>query len=143
MNEPIVFFAHGIPKGQPRPKAFSRGGHARVYDPGTAEGWKGAVAVGWKDRPLSCNPLPDAPLHLELLFAMPRPKGHLNSKGIIKESSPDWHTSTPDVDNMAKAVMDALTHLSAWRDDALVAKLTVEKRYGSPTGCLIRITPLT
>ena len=41
--------APGIPKGQPRPRAFSRNGHARVFDPGTAEGWKSAVAVAAQD----------------------------------------------------------------------------------------------
>ena len=38
MTTPISFTVLGDPKGQPRPKAFSRGGHAAVYDPGTAEG---------------------------------------------------------------------------------------------------------
>jgi len=33
-------FARGAPKGQPRPRAFSREGKASVYDPGTAEGLK-------------------------------------------------------------------------------------------------------
>ena len=35
----------GDPKGQPRPRAFARGGKARVYDPHTAEGWKSQVAA--------------------------------------------------------------------------------------------------
>ncbi len=30
-------FIKGIPKGQPRVRAFVRGRHAGVYDPGTAD----------------------------------------------------------------------------------------------------------
>ena len=66
----IAFFAAGLPKGQPRPRAFSRGGHARVYDPGTAEGWKASVALAARDE------LPPAPLEgalsVSLRFYMPR-----------------------------------------------------------------------
>ena len=38
-------FVHGEPKAQPRAKAFARNGRAGIYDPGTAEGWKGAIAA--------------------------------------------------------------------------------------------------
>lgn len=45
----IQFRVYGVPKGQPRPKAFARnfGGkwQARVYDPGTAESFKSAIAA--------------------------------------------------------------------------------------------------
>lgn len=36
-----------------------------------------------------------------------------------------------DVDNFAKATLDALTTAGAWIDDAQVARLTVEKRFAS------------
>ncbi len=35
----------GEPKGQPRGRAVSIAGHARVYDPKTAEGWKSLIAA--------------------------------------------------------------------------------------------------
>ena len=36
----------------------------------------------------------------------------------------------PDVDNYAKAVMDAMTDAGVWDDDAQVAQLTATKRWG-------------
>jgi Holliday junction resolvase RusA-like endonuclease len=42
-----------------------------------------------------------------------------------------------------KAVLDALTTLGVWKDDALVACMTVRKRYGERPGCAITITTLT
>ena len=40
---PIIFFAAGSPKGQPRVRAFVRGNHAGVYDPGTANEFKTSI----------------------------------------------------------------------------------------------------
>jgi Holliday junction resolvase RusA-like endonuclease len=138
----ITITAHGTPKGQPRPKAFSRGGHARIYDPGTAEGWKGQIALA--ARGLIPAPL-EGPLAVTMQFAMPRPKSHYTKAGL-RTSAPKYHTGTPDADNLAKAVMDALTQLSAWRDDSQVAVLAVCKRYtafdGQPAGVVIQIENL-
>lgn len=138
MMTPIQFFAQGIPKGQPRPKAFARGGHAAVYDPGTAEGWKGQVALAAK--PFLKSLLADhPPLTLKLDFWMPRPKGHYGAKGL-KLNAPKYHTGKPDADNLAKAVMDALTQLGIWKDDAIVVDLRVKKYYAVfATGCTISI----
>ncbi len=145
MMAPIRFFAVGEPRGQPRPKAFSRSGFTRVYDPGTAEGWKGQVAIAAKDF-LPAIPL-SGPLcvHLELYF--PRPKGHYGTgkrAGTLKSSAPGYHTSTPDADNCAKAITDALTTLRMWKDDSFVAHLIVRKLYddGRGPGCLIEIREL-
>ena len=136
--------ALGIPKGQPRPRAFVRGGRAAVYDSGTAEGWKGAVAV-------ACAPLSGRGLHqclaLSLTFYMPRPKSHYTSNGELKPAAPRFlNDKKPDVDNLAKAVMDALTGIHAWLDDDQVSELMVRRQYeqpGSfPPGCVIRIAEL-
>lgn len=137
----IEFFAEGLPKGQPRPRAFSRGGHAAVYDPGTAEGWKGQIAIAAQPH------LPNAPIvcpvSLELWFAMPRPKSHFRTRidgyGLLKDDAPTWHIGKPDCDNLAKAVLDALTTLRMWADDALVASLSVSKVYGERPGCSVKI----
>lgn len=139
----IRFYVAGIPKGQPRPKAFARGGHAAVYDPGTAEGWKGQVALAAKPF-LGHQPVLDLPLSLRLEFYMPRPKGHYiastPARGI-RESAPGYQTGKPDADNLAKAVMDALTQLNVWRDDSLVSDLRVRKLFddGRGPGCIIEI----
>lgn len=141
MMQPIQFFVEGLPKGQPRPKAFVRGGHAAVYDPGTAEGWKGQVAVAARAF------LPPAPilgpLKLTLGFWLPRPKAHyLTGKraGELRNDAPLFHTGKPDADNFAKAVMDALTMLRLWQDDSQISVLHVYKLYqAGRTGCFVTI----
>lgn len=132
MRPAISFFAQGIPKGQPRAKACIRGKHASVYDPGTAEEWKSIVRheakAAWDGVQFG------GMIAVSLMFWFPRPKSHYNSKGL-KITAPRLHTSRPDADNLAKAVLDALTNLGVWRDDSQVAVLLICKYYSNTEVC--------
>ncbi|HNQ90986.1 MAG TPA: RusA family crossover junction endodeoxyribonuclease [Verrucomicrobiota bacterium] len=134
----IEFFVAGEPKAQPRPRAFVRGGRARVYDPGTAEGWKGQVALAARDH-LPFKPI-DLAVAVHLRFHMPRPRGHYGRAGL-KASAPEHHVGKPDVDNLAKAVLDALVAIGFLQDDRFVRSLLVTKRYANTApGCDVRLT---
>jgi crossover junction endodeoxyribonuclease RusA len=134
------FRVHGIPKPQPRPRATIRGRHAGVYDPGTANEWRAAVAAaGSKHQP--AGPL-EGPLLVGMRFYLPRPKR------LMRKCDPDTrlrHTAKPDVDNLAKAVLDALTAAGWWADDSQVCSLTIEKWYtnkiGGP-GCCVYVSQM-
>lgn len=144
--QPIQFYAVGEPKGQPRPRAFARkmGNQviARVYEGGTAEGWKSQIAVAAKEH-LPAAPI-EFPVTLHLEFYFPRPRSHYRTgkrANELRDDFPGYHTKAPDADNLAKAVMDALSVLRMWRDDAQVAHLIVRKLYddGRGPGCIISI----
>ena len=127
MTPPLDFFVPGDPKGQPRARACIRGKHAGVYDPGTANGWKHAVADAW--RAVRQDPLVTA-VTLRLCFYFKRPASHFGSgknAAVLKASSPALHTGKPDCDNLAKAVLDAL---GDYFNDTLVESLQVSKSYG-------------
>lgn len=136
----IEFYATGIPKGQPRPRAFSRGGHARVFSPGTAESWKSDIASAAREK-LPAEPL-KGPISLDVTFYFPRPKSHYTKKGL-RPDAPKWHTGKPDRDNLEKAVLDCLTTLRMWDDDAQVCTGCVRKVYNDTQfpGAMIRIQP--
>lgn len=131
----IEFGVKGEPKGQPRPRAFARviGGKAvaRVYDAGTAEGWKSLIAEAVRPHlppePLAC------PLRLSVTFYMPRPKSHYRGGKVergVRDGIPEAHTGKPDLDNMLKAVKDALSQVGLWADDCQVCEYgKIEKRY--------------
>ena len=115
---------------------------ARMYDAGTAEGWKASVASAAKDF-IPMEPL-IIPLRVTLVFYMPRPKAHFKTNGLLKDSAPIWFTGKPDCDNLMKAVLDALTVIGMWRDDSLVVKTTVVKAYmGKRSGCDVCIEAIS
>lgn len=150
MKEPVSFFVEGDPKGQPRARACVRGKHAGVYDPGTADGWKMAVAEAWRHKVAPENSPRftafDTAVSLRLFFSFRRPKGHYGSgknASMLKDSAPRVHAAKPDLDNLAKAVMDVLTRLGAWTDDAIVCRLTVSRGWAQcQPGCQISITEI-
>ena len=45
------------------------------------------------------------------------------------ECNKQWHTGTPDWDNVGKAVSDALTDCGAWVDDSQVVICSVVKKW--------------
>lgn len=134
----LQFFAPGLPVGQPRPRAVSFGGRARMYDPGTSNTWKACVIqaakaaaerAGWEQA--------TGWVVVDIIAHLPRPKGHFGSganSGRLKRTAPGSPIGKPDVDNIAKAVLDALNQCGIWRDDAQVVKLACEKRYAIPQG---------
>jgi Holliday junction resolvase RusA-like endonuclease len=132
-----AFDVQGEPKGQPRPRAFVRGKRAAVYDPGTAEGWKGQIALAAREF-LPCVPL-SGPIMLSVCFFFPRPQR------LLRKSSPSGripHTAKPDIDNAIKAVMDCLTGIRMWEDDAQVVSTKAEKTYAAKEqrpGALIQV----
>ena len=122
-------FIYGKPKPQPRPRAFARGGRAGVYNPNNAHEWKAQVSKGLVKY---ANMDIKKPFKLMLDFYMPRPKSHYGTgrnTGKLKQSAPSHHTGTPDIDNLIKAVMDAITALNVWRDDSQVVTIHAYKTW--------------
>lgn len=120
----IQFIVHGLPKPQPRHRAFRRGNHAAVYDPGTAAGWKALVAHA--ADPYRPDAPMDGPLRVDLTFLFPRPKRLLRKRDSDQRIP---HDKKPDRDNLEKAVLDTLTQLGFWRDDCQVCAGEVKKAY--------------
>lgn len=88
------------------------------------------------------TPLNGTGATLDLLFFMPRPKGHYGSgrnAGILRDAAPDRHVTKPDLDKLIRAVMDALTSAGVYTDDSTVSTIHAMKMYADagPTGAHI------
>ena len=77
----------------------------------------------------------DEPLSVVIDAVFERPKSHMTKAGV-KATAP--RLPRPDVDNIAKAVLDALQDVIG--DDTHVARLVVEKSYGQEARTTVRIS---
>ena len=144
MNRSIEFCVpiEPVPQPRPSPQVIDIPGQkpfARVYTPDKhVKPWKEAVAL-YAQRHLPREPW-DGPVRVEITAGLERQ---------VQMSGPGWpadamhadNDGTPDVDNLAKPILDVLTRLRLWHDDAQVVKLVCSKLYveagGSP-GAWIR-----
>lgn len=142
------FFIAGHPKGQPRPRAFARrmGAKfvARFYDSDSADEWKAAVDAALMEQTVELSPqLKLGAFHVSLHFAFQRPKAHFRANGELKDLAPSLHRQKPDLDNLAKLILDRTTRSAKfWADDCQVIDLSVCKdwaRDGDQPGVRVMI----
>ncbi len=136
-NECFDLFVRGVPKPQGRPRIVRfRNGKAGLKDPETSRDWKNyirlAVAEAWQGRPWHEG------VELELEFYLPIPKSWSKKKQLAALDGRLRPTGRPDVDNLAKAVVDALMGI-ALEDDSQVVSLFTGKYYSTLPGVKIRI----
>lgn len=131
----ISVFVPGLPIAQPRPRAASFRGRARMYNPGTSNEWKACVIHALSQH---AGTFPkDIPLRCDLTFTLPRPASHYGTgknAGKLKASAPKRPTGKPDRDNLDKAVCDAITQAAVWHDDSQVTDGRIRKRYTEEFG---------
>ena len=105
-----------IPKARPR---VTRSGHAytpdktAIYEKLLASSWNGGIVEGKY-------------LMASMRFGLPIPKSWSKSRRSLSDRR--LHTSKPDLDNLVKAVLDALNGI-AYADDAAIAAVMAEKIY--------------
>ena len=130
----ITFSVPGDPVPQPRPRVSTAGGFARAYVPAKhpVHAYRQAVAAAARAAGLTET---GDPLNVVIDFVFGRPKSHMN-KGGVKPTAPTL--PRPDVDNLAKAVLDALQDVMG--DDTNVSRLVVEKSYGTEARTTVRIS---
>lgn len=144
-----AFRVNGMPKAQPRPRAFAKAitgpdgaakFKARVFEAGTAEAWKGDV-IRCAEPFKPSVPL-DGVLQVDIDLFLPRPGKLMSSKfpdGVL------FAPVKPDRDNADKAILDALKIDGWFRDDCIVCLGAVRKFYHSKSGipgAVIRIEEL-
>ena len=132
------FIVPGAPQGKARPR-FTRQGHA--YTPKKTHDYESYIKMCYKQKVKEKCYKEDEPLEISINAYYPIPKSYNKAKKQQAIAGALVPRSKPDVDNIAKAVLDAL-NLTAYEDDKLVAKLTVEKHYSEEPRLEIRIGAL-
>lgn len=123
-----------MPAPRPRARAIrARGTNkyiATVYSPAEYKAWQEkATKLLVEEREFQDLELLEGPLSVGIIVTVPRPK-------TTKLPHPK-----PDVDNYAKAVLDAMTDAGIWANDSQVAFLVVKKEWGDDATIGIEVTP--
>jgi crossover junction endodeoxyribonuclease RusA len=132
-------------RGTPAPQGSKRHvGNGRMVEMSKAVGpWREAIRAETQRAMNGDKPI-DGPVRVGIWFYMTRPRGHYRTgrnADLLKDAAPLFPVSRPDLDKLARAVLDGLTMGGAWLDDSQVTHLDVIKMYGQP-GCAIEISEL-
>lgn len=130
----ITFRVASVPVPKGSMKAFVRGGRPILTSDN--KGLKGWEAVVRAQAQAHVRQLEPGPMAISLAFALPRTKS-------LPKRFERPHLTKPDLDKLARAVLDALTGV-AFQDDAQVTALTCGKRYaleGEQPGVLVSLGP--
>jgi crossover junction endodeoxyribonuclease RusA len=108
--------------GRPAPQGSKRhvGGGILVESSKAVAPWRTTVA--WHAAQAHQGAPLDGPLAVHVGFVMPRPAA------LPKRKATPAHTKRPDIDKLARAVLDALSGV-VWRDDSQIDDLHPTKRY--------------
>lgn len=120
----MEFFVPGQPRGKGRPK-FTRNGH--TYTDDKTRNYERFVAACFKQKNREGRAAPGSPVSMFITAFYKIPKSWTKAK---KQAAMDGKITPgkPDVDNVAKIVMDSLNEL-AYLDDRQVNFLSIRKQY--------------
>jgi crossover junction endodeoxyribonuclease RusA len=142
MSDHLFLQVNGMPAPQ---GSKTKNRYGAVYESSKAvKPWREAVRAEIQRAMQDRHPF-EGPVEIRINFFLPRPKGHYGTgrnAGTVKARSPRWPTGVPDVDKLARAVLDGITEGGAWKDDGQVVALIATKEYagaGDKPGCSIQI----
>jgi Holliday junction resolvase RusA-like endonuclease len=132
----LEFDVIGLPSPQGSKRAFVRNGRANLVEVAGAalKDWRTSVTARAVEAARDVDwVILEGPVAVEVLFRLPRPKSRPHDV---------WHAVRPDVDKLARAVLDAVSSARLWVDDCQVSDLRAWKRYDTPdhpSGALIAV----
>ena len=75
----------------------------------------------------------EGPIELKTMWCYPEDKKRV--KGT-------WKTTKPDTHNLVKLLVDCMTKVGFWKDDAEISREIIEKLYNDISGIYIEVTEL-
>lgn len=121
MADPVSIFIPGKPVPMPRPR-FGKG---YIYNPKEIKDYKKQVQPIINLAMAGREPFP-GPVELWVFFTFNPPKSWPKKK----KARTLWHTTTPDIDNLLKLLLDTLSGArGVYHDDAQCSRISVYKHY--------------
>lgn len=134
----ITFTVPGQPTAKGRPRFVRATG--RSYTPTRTVNAEAFVKTMATEAMSGRAPL-DGPLGLKLLAVFDVPASWSRKKQEAAIAGAIRPTGRPDLDNLIKLYGDACNGI-VWRDDAIIVRAEIEKRYGPAPGVTIEVAPI-
>jgi Holliday junction resolvase RusA-like endonuclease len=122
--------AEPVPKG--RPKFSQVGGFMRAYTPKKTSDYESIVRAT-AQQAMGPTDLLETALGVYLYIRLPIPKSHSKKRKEACLSGQEKPIKKPDIDNLAKSVLDGMNGV-IWKDDSQIVSLHVTKVYSSGSG---------
>ena len=139
----IEFKVEGKAVPQPRPRVVRmRNGQTRAYNSEKSVVYKRIVkAAALSEMNKQRLIMTDRPLAMRLTFVFAPPKSYTKKKLEAVKSGELRYTKKPDLDNLAKAILDACNN-TVYKDDSQIITLSINKEYGHTDHVAVEITQL-
>ena len=139
MIDTVTVIIEGEPVAQGRPR-FTKGGHA--YDPARSREYKDIVAAHAKlamnEREIFSR---ETPLACVMSIFVKMPKRFTRTQRQEAEKKGLRPVRKPDIDNIAKILMDALNGI-VYEDDAQIVSLGCRKYYSDAPMAAVTVSPI-
>ena len=133
------FIIRGEPKGKGRPRFSTRTGHA--FTPKETIAYEAYVRVEYINQTDAYRFADDAQLLMDIVAYYPIPKTGTKKMKELKARNVLRPTKKPDIDNVVKAICDALNGV-AYKDDVQIVDCRVRKYFGEEPRVLVTITDI-
>ena len=139
----IEFFVPGPPQGKARARTFTtRTGRVRSCTPGKTVADEGAIrsscriAANWQKEPYYGK---GTPVIIRIDAQYSPPKRLTKREAFMIQHGLRFPTRKPDLDNVLKAVADALNGV-AYHDDSQVVEIAARKSFSMEEGVHVTVT---
>jgi Holliday junction resolvase RusA-like endonuclease len=144
-NHNYFFVVSGEPFGKKRPRARVIAGHASIHNDPANENYELKVINAFRQAyPNLTNELgfgEDDYLQATITAYYSIPKSMSKKKRLLALDGTIRPTKKPDVDNIAKSILDALNSV-LYKDDSQVVRLVVGKHYADVPRVEVSITKI-
>ena len=136
----VLFTIPGEPRGKGRPRASTRHGFIRMHTDPKTVAYEGLISLqatlAMRGRPAIEGPVE---VRIRTYYAIPKATSKSNAL-LMREGFIAPANKKPDIDNVAKSVMDGCSKGICFADDTQVVTLTCTKRYSDEPRVEVSIT---
>lgn len=137
----VEFTVLGEPQGKGRPKFSRQGSIVKTYTPDKTVLYENLIRTEYLRQCPGCKFPDKAPLEMKInaYYTIPASASRIRQRAM--EAGEIRPVKKPDADNIIKVVADSLNQV-AYRDDADVVRVSLEKFYGRQPRLEIEIKDL-